>query len=151
MASAVDSMRTLNRAAAEALGGYDIGACTDVTGFGLIGHLYDMFRASDVSFEIRSADVPLFDGVLDMAAMGMMPAGLYRNRDYVGEAARRAEGVDVTLYEALFDPQTSGGLLFSVRGGEADGLVERLRREGCDDACEIGSVTDAREKGITVT
>lgn len=151
MAEAIESMRTLNREAAEALKRYDVSACTDVTGFGLIGHLYDMFRASDVSFELRSSEVPLFDGVLDMASMGMMPAGLYRNRDFVGEVARKADGVGTDTFDVLFDPQTSGGLLASVRGSDAGRLVAELRDRGCAGACEIGKVIEARAKGIMVT
>ena len=150
MAEAVEAMRALNREAAEVLKGFDVSACTDVTGFGLLGHLFDMYRAGEVSFEVRAAEVPLFERALEMASMGMMPAGLYRNREFVADAARKGEGVDADMFDLLFDPQTSGGLLASVRGEEAGRMVEELRARGCTRACEIGTVSGAKEKGIVV-
>ncbi len=150
MAAAIESMRTLNREAAEVLKGYDVSACTDVTGFGLLGHLFDMYRAGNAGFEINSGAVPLFEGTMEMASMGMMPAGLYRNRDFVGGAARRGEGVDPDVFDVLFDPQTSGGLLATVGAGEAVRLVEELHARGCADARRIGRAVEDRGNGITV-
>lgn len=151
MEVAIESMRTLNRDAADIFGRYDISSCTDVSGFGLLGHLFDMYRSGDGGFEVRAGDVPLFDRTKEMAAMGMMPAGLYRNRDFVGEAASRAEGVHPDLFDLLFDPQTSGGLLAAAHPGEAERLLEELRAGPCPHAGSIGKVTDERGPGIRVT
>jgi selenide,water dikinase len=118
-------------------------AATDVTGFALMGHAWEMARASGVTFEIDSASVPLIDGALGLAAAGLLTSGDKSNRAYVGEDARVADGVSRELNSLLFDPQTAGGLLISVEEARAGELLSRLR-EKYPDASLIGRV---RERG----
>jgi selenide,water dikinase len=118
-------------------------AATDVTGFALMGHAWEMARASGVTFEIDSAGVPLIPGALELAAAGLLTSGDKSNRRYVGEDARVSDGVSRELNSLLFDPQTAGGLLISVEEGRAAELLSRLR-ETYPDASLIGRV---RERG----
>ncbi len=151
MAKAVHSMCELNMSAAEVMKGYDVRACTDITGFGLIGHLFDMLKAGEAGFEIIADEVPLFERTVEMASFGMMPAGLYRNREFVGGAARKGSGIDDDQFDLLFDPQTSGGLLFAIGRREADRVVEELHARGCTAAAVIGTVSGSKDGGILVT
>ena len=125
-----ESMRTLNEAPIRLADGLELHGCTDVTGFGVIGHACEMAEASGVTLEIEGHTVPLFDQVLDMARLGIIPAGAYRNRDYFGPRTAIAADLLPGLEDALFDPQTSGGLLLSLPAGDAEILVDRLRDEG---------------------
>jgi selenide,water dikinase len=118
-------------------------AATDVTGFALMGHAWEMARASGVTFEIDSASVPVIDGALGLAAAGMLTSGDKSNRRYVGEDAHVSDGVSRELDSLLFDPQTAGGLLISVEESSAAELLSRLR-EIYPDASLIGR---ARERG----
>jgi selenide, water dikinase len=148
MRPAIESMLALNREAAWVFSRYRVNACTDVTGFGLLGHLYEMMRAGAVSSEVWAKRVPLFAKTVEMGGIGMMPAGLYRNKRFVGDRARYA-GEDEVLYDSLFDPQTSGGLLASVHPDDAESMLEELRRGSCPDACVIGVVKEADGPMIT--
>jgi len=118
-------------------------AATDVTGFALMGHAWEMARASGVTFEIDSACVPLIPGALELAAAGLLTSGDKSNRRYVGEDVSISDGVSRELGSLLFDPQTAGGLLISVEEGSAAELLSRLR-ETYPDASLIGRV---RERG----
>jgi selenide,water dikinase len=118
-------------------------AATDVTGFALMGHAWEMARASGVTFEIASASVPLIPGALELAAAGLLTSGDKSNRRYVGEDVRISDGVGRELDSLLFDPQTAGGLLISVAEESAEELLARLR-ETYPDASLIGRV---RERG----
>ena len=114
--AAIQSMRTLNRAAAHALSTLPIGAvhaCTDVTGFGLVGHATEMARASHVTIAIDAGRVPVFDGALGLATANRS-GGLTSNEEHFGRGVRFADGVDAARQALLFDPQTSGGLLVAV-------------------------------------
>ena len=140
--AAVRSMTTLNRAAASALQSLDgaaVHACTDVTGFGLVGHASAMAAASGVTLEIDSAAVPLFEGVLAIAAQNL-PGGGRTNAQYFAQGVRVGAGVSPDVLQLLHDPQTSGGLLVSIDGRAASAALERLAHEGCD-AWRIGRVT----------
>ena len=141
MAAAIDSMRTLNRDAALLFSRYNVTACTDVTGFGLVGHLFEMVRAANVSAELWAGEVPLLEGTLEMGRMGMMPAGLYRNKEFVGPATVDDGAFDRTLFDCLFDPQTSGGLLGAVDQDDAAALLDELKRGPCPAASAVGRVT----------
>ena len=110
-------------------------ACTDITGFGLLGHAFEMARASDVSFIIDSRRVPLLPDVLDLIAQGMITRGDKNNRKYVGDTVRIEGHISRELQSALFDPQTAGGLLISIDGSKAEDLIKRI-----DGAVIIGSV-----------
>jgi selenide,water dikinase len=139
--AAADSMTALNRAAAELMVECGAHACTDVTGFSLLGHLCEMARRSGVDVEVVWDDVPLLPGVLDCAAAGVLPGGIERNRESCGESVLAGPGVEPAMVDVCLDPQTSGGLLIAIAEDAAGPLVERLRAAGVTDAADIGRVT----------
>jgi len=143
-AGAAASMALLNAAAAEAAVALGARACTDVTGFGLIGHLFEMLDASGVGAVIHAARVPLLPGAMDYCGMGLSPAGSLRLKDYFGCRVDVADGMDEVLLDLLFDAQTSGGLLVALP--EAQALVERLEAAGVPGVALIGEVV-AEPKG----
>ena len=135
------TMAFLNRYAWEAMQGVKVDGCTDITGFGLIGHAAEMARAGDVTLELYSHKVPVFPQAIEMAKMGIIPAGAYRNREYTGgevmeylskDPARDAETMALT--DCLYDPQSSGGLLIAVKESELPRLTEQLGEKGCETA-----------------
>ena len=131
-AAAIRSMQTLNRAAAEVLREVQAGgvhACTDVTGFGLLGHATEMARASGVTIAIDAARVPVFDGVLAIALTNRS-GGMESNQEHFGAGVRFAEGVDPARQALLFDPQTSGGLLIAVAPAAVAGVEAALIAAG---------------------
>jgi selenide, water dikinase len=151
VSAAVASMTTLNRAAAAALQSLDGGpihACTDITGFGLVGHGSAMAAASGVTLEIDSASVPLLEGVLAIAEENI-PGGGRTNAQYFATRIQIAANVAPDVVHLLHDPQTSGGLLVSVDGRAADAALERLAAEGCD-AWRIGRVTTDQGAKVVV-
>jgi selenide,water dikinase len=137
-ATAVTSMRMLNRTAAEAVAGFDVHACTDITGFGLLGHASEMAAASAVSMEIDAGAVPRFDGVLDLVGQNRS-AGLHSNRAHFGDAIDLRPGVPPALADLLFDPQTSGGLLLALSPQDGPAAAERLIAGGAL-AAQVGVV-----------
>ena len=144
MEAAIRSMRTLNRAAAEALQSLPPGvvhACTDVTGFGLIGHATEMARASAVTLAVDAGRVPLFAGVLAIAALNKS-GGMGSNQDHFGTGVSMAPGVDSDRESLLYDPQTSGGLLVAVAASAAPLAAAALEASGVD-ATRIGVVEPA--------
>ena len=144
----VSSMKQLNSAASRAMIDIGVNACTDVTGFGVLGHALNMARSSEVSFVLRSGRVPLFPEAEDMAAKKVCPGGLNRNREYVRPYLEsKNDGPEVDL---LFDPQTSGGLLIAVSSEKCEGLLSALRKGGVKEACVIGEVIDRREPYLIV-
>ncbi|HDP80199.1 MAG TPA: selenide, water dikinase SelD [Spirochaetes bacterium] len=136
----VETMVTLNAAAGRVMRGYEVHACTDVTGFGLMGHLSEMLAGDKLRVSVDTARLPLLPGAAMYASMGMIPAGLYRNQDYVGALCETAEGVRRELSDLVFDPQTSGGLLIALPAAKADGLVDDLVRTGLTHARVIARV-----------
>jgi len=143
-------MATLNRAAAEVMARFDVGAATDVTGFGLLGHLAEMVDGAGNGVCVRAADVPMIPEALEYAAMGLIPAGAYRNRDYREAMVDFAGDVARERRDVLFDPQTSGGLLLAVRPEEAADLVTALKASGVAEAADIGEVLDDGAERIRV-
>jgi len=144
MEAAIRSMRTLNRAAAEALQSLPPGvvhACTDVTGFGLIGHATEVARASAVTLAVDAGRVPLFAGVLAIAALNKS-GGMGSNQDHFGAGVSMAPGVDSDRESLLYDPQTSGGLLVAVAASAAPLAAAALEASGVD-ATRIGAVEPA--------
>jgi selenide, water dikinase len=142
MAGAVRSMRTLNRAAAEAMltvGG--VSACTDITGFGLIGHGCELASASKVTLRLTAAALPLLDGAYELVGRNKT-GGMKTNREYFSPWVRIAAGVDSVIVDLGYDPQTSGGLLISVAAAEADRLAAALERNGVA-AARIGEAVPA--------
>ncbi len=147
--AALTSMRTLNRAARDAVATIGAHACTDVTGFSLLGHLYQMLRASGVSARVQAAQVPLLTGALALARQGVGPGGTGRNKDYFGAHVTVAAGVEEAVTDLLFDPQTSGGLLVSAAGDKKDALLAALTAAGVP-AAHVGDVTEPSEGHIFV-
>ena len=125
--TAVDTMTTLNKGASEALGCVGAHAATDVTGFGLLGHLRNMLRASGVAATVRADDVPLLPGVIPLIEAGHVPAGSARNLTDLGEDVLWHADVPAHIRTALTDAQTSGGLLISVPADGAEELLEELQ------------------------
>ena len=140
LAAAGRSMAGLNRAAAEEMVSSGVTTATDVTGFGLLGHLSEIVRQSRVTAEIFADSVPVFDGVLDYVRAGLVSGAIERNREYASQFVKAAKGVSEDVLNVLYDPQTSGGLLIAVRETEAAALLKRLRRRGVRAAVEIGRI-----------
>lgn len=124
--AATASMLTLNRAACEAMLRYDVHGCTDVTGFGLLGHAREMALASSVTLEIDAANVPLLPGALAAVRAGAIPGGLNNNREFASSCVEVAGRLDPALLELFYDPQTSGGLLISLPEADAAALASVL-------------------------
>ena len=147
---AVTSMSTLNRVAAEFAHNFIVHACTDVTGFSLMGHSVEMASASDVTIHIKAYDIPLFDDVIEAAQMGLIPAASYGNRKAITDV-HVDKTLDLVWTDILFDPQTSGGLLFSVPASEGTQLVEVLHEAGIDCAAIVGAVESFSGLAVRVT
>jgi selenide,water dikinase len=127
-AASLATMLTTGRDAASAMNEFEVRGATDVTGFALMGHAWELARASRVTIEIDSSRVPLIEGALELAAAGMLTSGDKTNREYVGEDVRIADGVNKQMRSLLFDPQTAGGLLIAIAADRAEELLSRLQR-----------------------
>ncbi len=138
----VTAMATLNRKGAEVLTRFNVHACTDVTGFGLLGHACEMIECAEVGLIIKADTVPVFPEAKEFASMGLNPAGLYRNKSYRENMVDISTDVTVELADILFDPQTSGGLMVAVPGSEGENLVTEMKTAGVADAAIIGDVVD---------
>ncbi len=134
-------MAMLNKKAAELMQEVGVNACTDVTGFGLLGHACEMIQSDDLAFEIDHAKVPILRHAIKSAQMGLIPGGAYRNREFHGGMVEFASDIPQWAGDVLFDPQTSGGLLIAVSAEKAEALLEKMRNAGVDKASIIGSVT----------
>jgi selenide, water dikinase len=146
---AIASMRTLNKAAAEALAGVDdVHACTDITGFGLVGHATEMASASRVTLAFRANDVPLFEDVLDLVKKNRS-GGLTSNRKHFSAGLEIGSGVRDEIQDLLFDPQTSGGLLVAVDQLQADHALQVLAAAGVK-AVRIGAVAPAGRTPVRI-
>jgi selenide,water dikinase len=146
----IESMVSLNRQASEIMLGYDVHACTDVTGFGLVGHLREMIGQSGLEVVVDSKRVSVFAGALDFACSGMMPAGLHRNREFSRGICRVEDPVDTALVDIFHDPQTSGGLLIAVDKKDSERLLDELRVSGLKSSAIIGEVKKYKGPGITI-
>lgn len=145
---AVASMRSLNQKAKRALERFTVHACTDVTGFGLAGHGLELARGSGVTLELFLDQVPVIAGARELAQMGLVPAGAYRNREFTQEEIDGAEAEDYEL-DLMMDPQTSGGLLACIDGAEADAAVKALQDAGLETTfAVIGRVLPKQDAGI---
>lgn len=145
MAAAIKAMTTSNAVPSKVMMKFGANACTDITGFGLIGHAFEMAKASNVTLSIESAYVPLLPDVLDLIEAGMLTRGDKNNRVYVGDSVNIAEQVSGTMQSALFDPQTAGGLLISLSAGSAEEYVSEV-----EGSRIIGEVSEFRGKLIEV-
>ena len=128
VAESIATMLTPGKYAAEAIAKFDVKGATDVTGFALLGHAWEMACASNVTIEIDSARVPLINGALDLARIGMLTGADKTNREYVGEDVSLDEGIDPNLMKLFYDPQTAGGLLLAIPEEKANDLLSDLRR-----------------------
>ncbi len=147
-ALALRLMTTLNKSARDVLVRYRVHACTDVTGFSLLGHLYEMCAGSDVSAELHVGSIHLIEEALEFARMGVLPEGMYRNRTFA-ECAVEPNDVALAKVDLLFDPQTSGGLLCAVDPLDAD-AVEAALSDAVPCMQRIGVIVEQREKAITL-
>ncbi len=141
-------MASLNKKGKQVAERYDVSACTDVTGFGLLGHCVEMASASEVTFEIRVKDVAYFEDAVSYAKMGLIPAGAYKNRGYsIGKVETGA--VEEHYLDLLYDPQTSGGLLISVSPEYLKDLLNDFRQAHMDTTVSvIGRVSEKSDKLI---
>lgn len=150
IAPAVTSMTTLNAGAARAMLAIGVHAATDVTGFGLLGHLHNMATASGVTAAIDADAVPLLPRASELAQRGTVPGGTKRNRESIAAHVTFAPQVPEPLRVLLHDAQTSGGLLIAVSASRADALLDALRRERTPAAARIGRIRAGAPGTITV-
>jgi selenide,water dikinase len=141
----IDQMLTLNRGICEAMLNLNVHSCTDVTGFGLLGHAREMALASDVTLEITASAIRFLPGAIEYSRAGAHSGGLNNNRDFVESCVLMPAGVPVEIQALLYDPQTSGGLLISLAEDQAKRLLEQR-----PEAYVIGRVTERRTKPIEV-
>lgn len=145
VAAAIEAMTTSAAAASKAMQAAGASACTDITGFGLLGHAYEMAKASDVTFEIESAAVPLLPDVLELIADGMLTRGDKNNRAYVADTVVFGSKVSAVMQSALFDPQTAGGLLISLNKESADQFFQTV-----SESVAVGRVVERNQHLIDV-
>jgi selenide,water dikinase len=143
-------MAALNRIAAETMARFDVHACTDVTGFGFLGHLAEMVSGSGCSVRVFAERIPVIEDALTFAAMGLIPAGAYKNREFRAGMIEVADGVARERQDMLFDPQTSGGLLICLPEAQAEDLVAALKDAGLGDAAKVGEIVDGPAEKIRV-
>ena len=139
---AVTTMATLNRSASDAMTRVGVHACTDVTGFGLMGHLKSMVKGSGVCAQVQLGDVPILPGAWELLEQGIAPGGTSRNRDSVRDNVQWHPDLSDNDQLLLCDAQTSGGLLISVAGDKLDSLLAELKTEGTLAAAVVGRIVD---------
>jgi selenide,water dikinase len=144
------SMATLNRAASEAMMAVGVHACTDITGFGFLGHACEMLEDTEVGMVINSSQIPFFAEAKTFAENGFIPGGMQRNRDFRKHMVNIASSVPDYLRDILFDPQTSGGLLIAVSKTKASRLLKTLHAGGVSDAAIVGEVVTRPKNKIVV-
>ena len=141
-------MASLNKKAKLVAEKFNVSACTDITGFGLLGHCVEMAEASGVTFEIVTDSVEYMADAIEYAQMGLVPAGTYKNRGYSVDKIE-ADGVSPVYLDILYDPQTSGGLLLSVAPEDLNGMLQEFQKIGMDTKVSvIGTVTEKSDKLI---
>ena len=150
MTKAIRGMETLNRAACEAMIEVGASACTDITGFSLLGHALELAEASKVRIEIDAGSLPLYPDVMEMAALGLVPVGSYRNREHYLPRVENGRELAAEILDVVADPQTSGGLLIAVNGDRVDDLLEVLKKKGAV-GWPIGRVKKATKAGLVFT
>lgn len=148
-ASSVATMLTPGQYAAEAMREFGVKGATDVTGFALLGHAWEMAKASNVTIEIGAGAVPLLDGALELAAAGILTSGDKTNREYIGEDIAIDESISKQMRHLLYDPQTAGGMLISIAEDRSQDLLERLQ-ENYPTPRIVGRVTERASHSIVV-
>ncbi len=134
-------MTTLNGTASESMQSVGVNSCTDITGFGFLGHACEMAQASSVGMVIHASSIPLLYEAKEYARKGMVPAGTHRNRKFRAHQIEISPSLSPEVIDILFDPQTSGGLLLSVAQGKSEELLSRLLETGIEEATIIGEIT----------
>jgi selenide,water dikinase len=143
-------MAALNREAAEVMQHYPVHACTDITGFGLLGHLAEMVVGSGCGMQLETKTIPILPEAIEYAGMGLMPAGTFKNKEFRVGMVEFSASVDPVLQDILFDPQTSGGLMICVDRESAEDLTSDLIQKGINAASVIGEVIDEPRERIIV-
>ena len=146
----VNSMTTLNKSAADAIKDIEgVHACTDVTGFSLIGHSFEMCDNTDLSIVIEHKKIHLLEGSKEFAGMGLVPAATYKNKAHLKNNVSFATKLDTAMVDLLFDPQTAGGLLYSIDKKQADRALDSIKKF-CHEAEIIGYVEKKHDKEIII-
>lgn len=147
--NALAVMAVLNRSAADIFKKHGSSGGTDVTGFGMLGHSMELARASGVEIELWSKAIPLLPGAQEYATMGLVPAGAYKNAEHFGRDIEFCDEIEESLRDLLYDPQTSGGLLFAVAADKADTVLSELQLSGIAAAC-VGECKTGRVGHIVI-
>ena len=147
----IKTMTTLNKTASEIMLKYNVHACTDITGFGLIGHILEMMEGNTMSAILNSKSVPVLDGTEEYAAKGLLPGGIRRNKDYVGSICSVSKDVKQETADILFDTQTSGGLLISLPRNDAELMIKEMHAAGITHASIIGEIKSLDRRNIIVS
>lgn len=127
ISSMIDSMKMLNNVSAEIISRFSVSACTDITGFGLLGHAFEMAHSSNVSITINANSIPILPSARQMAKMGVIPKGCYANQEWLRCNVSVSDIVPLDIIDICYDPQTSGGLLFSINEKDADRCISQLK------------------------
>jgi len=144
-------MAELNRKSAKIMMEYPVSACTDITGFGLLGHLAEMIEGSALGVSVSCNGLPVIPEAVEYAQMGLIPAGAYKNREFRQAMIRVPSSIDQATQDILFDPQTSGGLLIAIDHVNAPALIKDLRDNGIECAAAIGEVISEPKGEIVVS
>jgi selenide,water dikinase len=147
LAAMVDSMCLINKVASEVAVQFGSKACTDITGFGLAGHLVEMARGAKCRIRIQAEAVPILAGARDTASMGLIPGGAYSNRKFFSSWITVDPAVPTEIADLIFDPQTSGGLVIGIAAEKAESLLAALHAEGLTPAADIGQVLEPDRNG----
>jgi len=147
---AVDTMLRLNDKASEAMTEWGAHACTDISGFGLLGHAFEMAKGGGLSFRFFYSQIPILPGTKELAAQGMVPGGAYSNQEYFCREIPISAKVPEMQRIILFDPQTSGGLLIALSRAGGEKLLQRLREKGIQEASLIGEVSKQEKTLLSV-
>lgn len=149
--ASIESMKTLNRRPAELTSKFNVHACTDVSGFGLLGHACEMIEDTDVGMTIYASNVPILPGTKEYAKQGLIPGGTYRNQQFRVHMINKNKEIPEDMMHVLFDAQTSGGLLIAIPEPDANRLLSAMHKEGIVDATIIGEITDETKGRIVVS
>jgi selenide,water dikinase len=144
-------MAALNKKASELMQEAGVHACTDITGFGLLGHVCQIAQNSHVGIKINSSSVPIFAEVEQFARAGLCPGGLHRNREFYGKMVEFSKQIPDYVQDILFDPQTSGGLLIVLAPEATELLIKKLHRAGVQDAAIVGEVISKPKGKLLIT
>ncbi|SFH46511.1 selenophosphate synthase [Tindallia magadiensis] len=141
-------MTLLNESGLQAVENVEVNACTDITGFGLIGHAVEMAEGSEITLMINTSEIPYIEEAKEKAEMGLIPGGMYRNRSFFEQKVKKDTTIEEAILDIAYDPQTSGGLLLSVPENEVDKVMDRLAHNHACDYALIGKVVPRSEKPV---